>query len=125
MKLPKDPLQAFMCSEALMVNGQWEPALELLDQANESGGGVRLRCFRLQPVPAFKSVGIEDARRDAVSWFSCYSVKLAARSTKGTHELRIGLQLVEALHALGEREQAMLLLQEVLALESEPADPRR
>ena len=105
------PDEAWMCAEALMINGRWQEALDLLGPARQTGAFECL-CSQLKFAKAFRLAGIDDPRGGAAKWFAQRASELDPASQEANAHFHFGLTVARTLKRLGERDEALRLLAE-------------
>jgi hypothetical protein len=103
------PERAWMCAEALMINGRWQEALDLLTRAY-SAGAFDLLATQLRCTEAFQRIGIDKPREHVAEWFTDAMRGLPAGSRDAAPLFHRGCKAARVLHGLGEREQSLQLI---------------
>lgn len=108
-----DPRWAYwMHGEALMINNEWKRTVDLFSK-HQPGAAFDLLCLQLRFSEAFKLVGIADPRTGTAKWFAGRAAGLKLESREMTAHFRLGLSVVRVLLSLGEKKEAVRLLDEV------------
>lgn len=101
----EQPDGAWMCTEALLIAGRWQAAVELFS-AHDRQSAFDVLCARMKPTEAFALIGIEDPCTGSAEWFRARAAALAATPRDLDAHFFLGLSVARALHHLGEPAEA-------------------
>ena len=106
----EQPDKAWMCTEALLIAGRWQAAVELFSDGDRHSA-FDVLCARMKPAEAFALIGIEDPCTGSAGWFRARAAALAATPRDLDAHFFLGLSVARALCHLGETEEADRLLE--------------
>jgi len=109
------PESAWMSAEALMINGCWTEALDLLDPVQSFDLQTRQGAFR----EAFAGLKIKDPRNTAADWFAERTSELTPNSGDTESWFELGLKIAGTLKELNEDAQAARLVSKLEVLAGE------
>lgn len=103
--LQKDRPGGWMSVEALLINGCWNEALDILDETSQIQA-FDLRCQQGKFGDAFEKLKIQDPGHEAAAWLA-EKLKMDSLTSSELESLfAISLRLSKTLWELGEREEA-------------------
>ncbi|MFV1965071.1 MAG: tetratricopeptide repeat protein, partial [Pirellulaceae bacterium] len=94
------------CAEALLINGYFDEALDLLREGNACAV-FQMLCFQHRYREAFELVGVDYPGGFNTAWFQSVAEEMAAEAPEAKDHLRIAVHAARVLYGLGDRAQAV------------------
>jgi len=109
-QLAKDkPERAWMCGEALMINDEWQAAVDA-HREKSPVSAFRMLCEQSRFLEAFELLGIDEPPTKAPQWFEERAGQFEPDSKEMASHFQLGLQVARALYRVNERDESLRLL---------------
>jgi hypothetical protein len=109
----EQPDETFMCGEALMINHCWQETIDLNIKAQNNLIAFRILCEQSRYEEAFALIELDVSGNNALAWWQKMAAQLDDLFADTRQHFALGLLVAKTLHALGEHEQAIALLNEL------------
>jgi tetratricopeptide (TPR) repeat protein len=124
MLAEKDLSSDWYCAEALLINGHFNEALDVLREGNPYAV-FQLLCFQLRYREAFELLGVDYPDGFDLGWFQSVATMVDTQAPEAKDRFRIAVQATRILFSLGRREQALQALDVLADAVSNDRDGRR
>jgi tetratricopeptide (TPR) repeat protein len=112
------------CAEALLINGHFDEALDVLREGN-TYAAFQMLCFQRRYQEAFEVVGVDYPDGFNLAWFHSVANMVNTQAPEAKDQFRIAVQAARVLFSLGCREQALQALDVLADAVSNDRDGRR